>query len=309
MHHAAQMYRAARSTLRPLRSAARDIAGALLRLWVTFQWRRRRAGDAHTLPAPLIVSLTSYPARFPTLALTLKCLLSQSIRPDVVLLWIARTDLDRLPPDVVALTADGLIIRPTADLRSFKKIVPALKAYPDAFIAIADDDVFYHRTWLAQLLDGYVSGRREIPCHRAHLIGLTDKGAPLPYLRWRHDARSSKISALTFATGVGGALYPPGSLHRDTVRQDLFMALCPASDDAWLFWMARLSGWRFRKVGGRKTFIPWPGTQRVALQHENAGGGNDAQIAALVAHYGFPSEPAFSRSALNVPKIATLPTW
>ena len=46
----------------------------------------------HQLPAPLIVSLTSYPVRFKTLPKTLKCLLNQSIIPDKIILWIAYED-------------------------------------------------------------------------------------------------------------------------------------------------------------------------------------------------------------------------
>jgi hypothetical protein len=41
--------------------------------------RRPRPGKRHGLDGELIVSLTSYPARYDTLHLTLGCLLDQSI--------------------------------------------------------------------------------------------------------------------------------------------------------------------------------------------------------------------------------------
>lgn len=305
----AHLYRAARSKLRPLRGRLRDVRGVLLRDWAVRQWRRQRTGVTHSLPAPLIVSLTSYPARFATLTLTLQCLLSQSVRPDRVVLWIAWSDLNTLPANVTALRAHGLDIRPTSDLRSFKKFVPALRLWPHAFIATADDDVFYPTTWLAELVAGYAPGRSEIPCHRAHLIRLSAAGVPLPYVQWRHDVRHGPVSALTFPTGVGGALYPPGSLHVDATQEDIFSKLCPANDDAWIYWMGRLAGWRFRKIGARRSFIPWPGTQRIALQHENASGGNDAQIANLIAHYGFPAQPPPALSPQFAPPSEALGAW
>src|SRR5579864_6248399 len=114
-----------------------------LRPWrVAVRWILRRSGTPHGLPGTLVVSLTSYPPRFPTVALTLRCLLTQSIKPDHVILWIAHADEARLPPEVLALRALGLEIRSTEDLRSFKKIVPALRDFPDAFIVTADDDVY-----------------------------------------------------------------------------------------------------------------------------------------------------------------------
>ena len=62
-----------------------------LRLAVCWNWwrRSRRPGRPHGLPVPLIISLTSFPARYDTLHLTLKSLMGQSVRPDRVILWLA----------------------------------------------------------------------------------------------------------------------------------------------------------------------------------------------------------------------------
>ena len=46
------------------------------------------------------MSLTSYPPRFGTLHLTLACLLDQSVKPDHLILWIAREDIKELPDDI-----------------------------------------------------------------------------------------------------------------------------------------------------------------------------------------------------------------
>ncbi|MBC7768299.1 MAG: glycosyltransferase family 2 protein [Phycisphaerales bacterium] len=245
------------------------------------------AARPHGLPGKLIVSLTSFPPRYPTLALTLKRLLSQSVKPDAVVLWLTPEEAEQLPRHIKRLP--GLTIELAPELRSFKKIIPALSLHADAFIATADDDVFYPHTWLEELVRAYRPDLQEIPCHRAHRIRLTNKGAPRPYADWRL-LDQPEASALVFATGVGGALFPPRSLHSEARDAALFTKLCPTSDDAWLYWMARRAGWRFRKVGRRRHFQCWPGSQHVALMHENtaSGGGNDRQVAALVAHFGFP---------------------
>lgn len=285
-----------RSRLRPLRAAARSMHGGLLQLVTDARWRAGDLQRPHALPAPLIVSLTSYPPRFAALAASLKCLLTQSVRPDLVVLWVAHQDAASLPSDVLALRRAGLRIERCAELGPHKKLVPARTLWPHAFIATADDDVYYARDWLAELIAAWVPGRREIPCHRAHRVKLTSAGLPASYAHWRFEAPPGPASPLTFPTGVGGVLYPPKSLHPDAGNTTLLEALAPTSDDAWVYWMARRQGWMFRRIS-RRRFVCWPGTQHVALQNANAPVNNDLQIARLASRFGFPGGVERARRA------------
>jgi hypothetical protein len=53
----------------------------------------RPAARPHELAAPLVLSVTSYPLRFKTHALAIKCLLSKTIAANAVLLWIAEAKM------------------------------------------------------------------------------------------------------------------------------------------------------------------------------------------------------------------------
>lgn len=250
---------------------------------------RRGEGEQHGLPRPLIVSITSYPKRFETLAPTLRSLLSQRIRPDKVVLWTAPETMHLLPENVLELQPFGLDIRPTEDIGPFTKIVPALKAFPDAFIATADDDVFYGREWLAMMVKAWPGDFHHIVCHRAHRVTYAADGKPKPYAQWTFEVSGPETSDSLFPTGVGGVLYPPGSLGTTVVERELFQALCPQADDLWLYFMGRRSGSRYVLVGPRRPVVNWPGSQRVALYHANVrDGGNQVQLERLIAHFGWP---------------------
>ena len=251
--------------------------------------RPRGTGKAHGLPGPLIISLTSYAARFGTLSLTLKALLHQSIKPDHVVLWLDEEDEDRLPADVLALTSEGLEITTCPKWRSFTKIMPTLDAFPESFIVTADDDIYYPRDWLAGLVDG-LSGGAKIACHRAHRVTLNAENLPRNYDDWAHNITHPERSPLVFLTGVMGVIYSPGVFHPDVSRQDLFSELCPSSDDVWLYWMHRLAGVEAQKIGSRSRILEWEGSQAQSLQLSNvAGSGNDRAIQAMLGKYGWPA--------------------
>lgn len=244
----------------------------------------------HGLRFPLIVSLTSYPARFDTVSLTLRSLLDQEVRPDRVILWIARKDFPALPDDVRALRDHGLEIRPCDDLRSFKKLVPALVEFPEAAIVTADDDIYYPPDWLGRFLDSFDPRAPSIVAQRAHLALFDPAGFILPYESWEAGTaatRATRPGTALFPTGVAGVLYPPGALHAEVLNTSQFMRLCPHADDVWFFWMARLAGTEQRRTPGRFQEVSWPSSQDSALWRRNVGGQeNDAQVRAVERAYG-----------------------
>ncbi|WP_241557903.1 glycosyltransferase family 2 protein [Falsirhodobacter deserti] len=255
------------------------------------EWRTRRAvaeieardlsPRPHGLDVPLVVSLTSYPARFGTLARTLKGLTRQTVSADRTILWLAHGDAALLPAEVRALDVE---VRETANLRSYTKIIPSLAAFPEAAIITVDDDVYYPADWLERLL----AGDAPVRALRAHRVVLKD-GVPAPYEEWERGLSRADRSPLIFPTGVLGVLYMPDVFHPDVLREDLFRQLAPSADDVWLYWMHRMAGQKAQKLEGKLRVLEWPGSQTISLRSANLVSGNDQAIAAMVARYGFPS--------------------
>ncbi|MDS9466177.1 glycosyltransferase family 2 protein [Paracoccus sp. MBLB3053] len=244
--------------------------------------RGNEPASPHGLPAPLIISLTSYPARFAHLHLVLRSLLSQSVRADRVILWLDAGDEALLPAEIIALDVE---IRICPAWRSYKKIVPTLLEWPDAHVVTADDDVYYGPDWLRQMVERADAG---VVCHRAHRVTMRD-GQPASYDDWQRNIAAPERSGLIFPTGVGGVLYAPGAFHPDVTNAQLFQRLAPSADDVWLYWMHRLAGSKPAKIGGRFRITEWPGTQEQNLRGTNlAGDGNDRAVRAMLEYYGFP---------------------
>lgn len=245
----------------------------------------------HALGGKLVVTLTSYPPRFPTLSATLKSVLDQEVRADHTVLWIAEKDASFLPPEVVALKDHGLEIRTCDDIRSYKKLIPALEVYPGAWFATADDDVYYPPKWLKGLVATYLKqGKPVVVANRAHLARIDGSGNFIPYRDWEQDTKQLRAhSAKTriFPTGVGGILYPPTAFASYVSDRSKFMSLCPCGDDIWFFWMARLAGVEQILTPSGFEILPWPSSQDVALYHDNVyNDRNDEQILAMQAEFG-----------------------
>lgn len=277
----------------PLPPLRRGLLTSPIREWqarraLLANWDRRYGPGAPALPtsrAGLFVSLTSHAARFGTLALTLRSLLLQRLRPAAVLLWIGHEDLGALPDEVHALEAFGLRILPCEDHGSHTKYVHALRRFPDADIAICDDDTYYPPNWLGRLVAAQRAG--EIPCHRVHEVALDGSGKPLGYRHWSHDVAGPGASPRYFPTGVGGVLLRRDRLDPRVLDMNEARRRCPTADDIWLYFMARLAGTHFRQSGWTDPLVTWGGSQMSALWRVNvADHGNDRCLAAMIARFG-----------------------
>ncbi|WP_404338799.1 hypothetical protein [Pseudoalteromonas mariniglutinosa] len=259
-----------------------------------WQERDRLVQQPHSIKGQLVVNLTSYPPRFPTLHMTLQSLLLQTVKADRVVLWLYAKDSQKLPESVTKLQQEGLEIQLVEqDIKSYKKLIPALIRWPDAFHVTADDDIYYRDNWLAELVAGYAGDNRQVVCLRGHFITTDNEGQVNPYRDWQAKTEHQGPNNRIFFTSGAGALFPPGALHKDITDQDKFMRLSPHGDDIWLYWMTVLNGSTIRRTGKNRKLIVWKHSKAVSLWQFNKQvcGGNDEQIQNMIKAYGLPPLP------------------
>lgn len=243
----------------------------------------------------LIISLTSFPQRMYEIHYTLYSLLTQTVKPAKVVLWLGSEQFPNgekdIPPKVLKLKENGLVIEWHKNLRSYTKLVPSLKKYPNNIIVTADDDIYYEKDWLEKLLKSHKENKNCIICHRAHRVKF-DREKLAPYKKWPKKIKGGKASYLNFLTGVGGVLYPQNSLHKDVLKEELFTELAPKADDVWFWAMAVLNKTKILVVKDWIRELTYVNPERergltdeVTLFSFNKKGGNDLQIEKVLNHY------------------------
>lgn len=194
----------------------------------------------------VIVSVTSFPARIPYIAPALESILRQKGPEDRVVLWLGEEQfpngLADVPENIRKLSTGGgerLEIRFVRDTRSFKKLLPALDAFPENAIITLDDDNLYP--------DGVISKLKEAAQRMPGAI-LSHCASDLYRVNgsWRRTTGNIGFAIgcpfLQMQTGGGGVYYPPHSLDPLVMNADLAMKLCPTSDDIWFWFCAVRQG-------------------------------------------------------------------
>lgn len=194
----------------------------------------------------VIVSLTSFPAAITYATKAIRSILNGSVLPDKVVLYLTVSQFgdSGVPQELRQLAASNPVfeIRDYGrDIRSYRKLIPALADFPDAVIVTVDDDVNYHRHMLRDLLRLHEKMPNAILAHRAKRMKPGK-----PYRRWSkyrwYDFLFKRIHSgfTNIGTGVGGILYPPHALKADMLDVELFTRIAPTTDDIW-FWAAAVA--------------------------------------------------------------------
>ena len=244
--------------------------------------------QSHDLTEQLIVTLTSYPARFKTLHLVLKTLFLQTVSPDQIILWISHNDKNQLTNNITDYKKYGLRINYCEDFKSFNKIIHTINENKKRYILTVDDDIMYSRTLIENLVKASKQFPENIIANRVHKIILNEKNIPISYNNWKQEIASKDTDKLNFQTGVGGVLYPPDAFYKDVNRIDLINKLCPNADDIWLYWMIRLNKKIVKQSGFREKLQEIPNTQDTNLKIKNVlNNSNDEQIKNMIEYFGF----------------------
>jgi hypothetical protein len=204
----------------------------------------------------VIVSLTSHPPRIAQSYAAVYSLLTQSLKPDKVVLWLAQSQFPckthDLPLELLHLRQFGLSIQWCEDLKALKKIIPSLREYPEDIVVLADDDIVYPSDWLKKLYEAYQKEPNVVQAY----------GAYRKFVNGNFDLDSSSFEtgtdpAFSYAASSGlGVLYPPGSLHKDILRTDLPMEYVPYDEQTWCWIMQVLNKTKIHALqGGIKNLI------------------------------------------------------
>lgn len=240
----------------------------------------------------IIVSLTTYGKRLYTVATTIESIMQGTMKPNRIILWLDN-DMQNVPLPI-ALQKQlkrGLEINYCRDIRSYKKLIPTMKKYPDASIITIDDDLIYQYDLVEKLVNMHIAHPDCIIANRIHQIVLNEDGTPKSYMDWKWNANPSDSSPLNFFTSGGGTLFPPNSFNEEVFKEDVFLNICKYADDIWFYAMALKKGTKVLKCYTHdkrgEDYLVNEDVQDMGLCNINTGKNcaNDIQIKAVFNHY------------------------
>jgi hypothetical protein len=250
--------------------------------------------DEKYFAADVIVSLTSYGGRIHDVYLAIESLMQQTVKPNKIILSLAENEfsLENIPQALKNLHKRGLTINFCEDIKSYKKLIPVLKKYPDDIIITTDDDVIYQHDFVENLLYSYRNNPELIHFCRGHRITFKNDKKLENYGKWEMRIKDNEVNKLNFPTGVGGVLYPPKVLYKDVTDEKKFMSLAPFADDVWFKAMSLLQGTLSKKSFTRSSsgedYIEMNGeiqNETALWKSNNTQNKNDEQIKAVFEAY------------------------
>lgn len=187
----------------------------------------------------VIVNLTSFPERIKCVAQAIRSLQKQTIRVHKIILWLAKEQFanQELPETLTKLIGKDFEIRwCNEDLRPHKKYFYAFKEFSNSINITVDDDIYYDRSTIENLLISYIKYPYAISANRVHRMKIDKSGNILPYSTWdREFNKYHHPSMELFATGVGGVLYPPFIFDKKiALNIKTIIETCLDADDIWL---------------------------------------------------------------------------
>lgn len=236
----------------------------------------------------VVVSLTSFPKRIGTVWMTIYSIILQSVRPEQIRLYLSECDFPNkrkdLPKSLLALENHGLIILFVKEnLKPHKKYFYVTQELPEKIIITIDDDLFYRRDMVEQLLYLHRIYPHAVCANATHLISIDWMTQNVqPYSKWNTEIYESPVvSHQLIAIGYNGVLYPPFIFKNnpDIHQKNLIVETCLNADDLWLKAQEIMS--EIPVCANRYYCAPptIPATSRYSLQKTNTGSqlGNDIQ--------------------------------
>ncbi len=232
----------------------------------------------------VIASMTSFPARIEYVHIALKSLMTQSYKPDRIVLWLAEEQFPEhhLPQQLLKLQDYGLEINWCEDLYGHKKYFYCLlNQQPNEVIITFDDDIIYPVDAIKRLMNKHMQYPNCIVCERAQAIDYEKDGTLKNPGRWKTISKIGcrKPSYSLNPSPGGGCLIPYNSFYKDAKNAKKIKELAYKNDDLWYMFMAAQNGTKTIKTQKyHKPFSLISGSQTVQMATENVLGNRNQII-------------------------------
>lgn len=222
----------------------------------------------------IIVSLTTIPNRIDKIKLVVTRMMNQTVRPDKIVLYIdeAQKEKFNFTDDLRKLIDLGLMVKYVRDIGPHTKYFYALQEYQDDIVITVDDDIIYSHHLIETLLNSYQAYPHAIS---ANIVSnfFFENGKLAPSTKWRQKFSYGVGTIYSIGYGVGGVLYPPRIMPKETFDEEKIRSLCLFADDLWLKAIENKNDIPVikSKNGDQlyKYFVTVDGSQSVSLRSEN----------------------------------------
>lgn len=259
---------------------------------------RREPGittERHLPDCEVIISLTTFGPRIREVAVAIESIMEQTMLPNRIVLWL-NEDLENnpelIPQSLRMLERRGLEICYTRDIGSGKKLIPALKKYPNDVIITIDDDIMYDFDLIDRMITAHRRFPRAICAARIDRLIPSDDGRSLKLIYDQADDLYLTPQPIMQAmpVGVGGVLYPPHALHQDVLDVETMLQLCPKADDLWFKVMALRAGtpvYPINEINPTQQLLSCAHHRQALMLHTSnyLGGQDNVQLATLTKRY------------------------
>ena len=232
----------------------------------------------------VVVSLTSYGTRFYDCYLAVESIMQGSVKPNRIVLWVSDTLKNETVPILLQNQVKrGLEIRYSRDIRSYTKLIYALKEFPNAAVITIDDDIMYPYDTIENLVNVHNDCPGMICSNVVRPFPENIKSHYVSLLKWDWVKKYKEKCERYIFEGYSGVLYPPHSLNEEVFNEHVFMDICKYADDVWFSAMAMLNKTQAVCVNPHEYFFKFIDNDNVqgqALKKINSQGDilNDQQI-------------------------------
>ena len=236
-----------------------------------------------------IISFTSVPNRFKTLALVIESLTRQELPANEIHLNLAHQDFSDLPSSIRAtLEQSAVKVFSVDDWGPAKKLIPTLQR-SDLPVICVDDDLVYEPTLTKHLLIQAQLFPGNVIASRTHKITKNRDGQIAAYSDWRKQySKTNGPSPDLFATSGAGTLFKRVFFHKDIFDFALYKELAFYCDDLWWYFQTIRNGVEVRRVPGAWPLDFIPGTQEQGLWRTGNKERNELILQNLLKKYGKP---------------------